>query len=102
MPDCHGSEKSRFGSHFGCSRFETRFFSFGMFLLSFGTTQPALTQREAIQSVSTTRSRPSESPAWSCWRTFPKNSSLSLISSVYFTFEPGYFFSKSLSTDLSM
>jgi hypothetical protein len=29
-----------------------------------------------------------ESPFWSCWRTFPKNSSLSLMSSLYLTFAP--------------
>ena len=28
MPDCHGSEKLRFGSQTGCRRFGWRFFSF--------------------------------------------------------------------------
>ena len=44
--------------------------------------------RAAIQSVTTWRSRPPESPCWYCWRTFPKNWSLSLISSTYLTLVP--------------
>src|SRR6476659_9344583 len=46
-------------------------------------------------------SRPIGLPACSCWRTFPKNSKLSLISSVYFTWPP-YCLSKDLRTFLSM
>src|SRR6478609_7296492 len=40
-------------------------------------------------------------PACSCWRTFPKNSKLSLMSSTYLTCPP-YFLSKDFRTDLSM
>src|SRR4051795_2194385 len=46
-------------------------------------------------------SRPIGLPAWSCWRTFPKNSKLSLMSSTYLTCPP-YFLSNDLRTDLSM
>ncbi len=51
--------------------------------------------RAQSQSVTTCRSRPPELPCAYCWRTLPKNSMLSLISSVYLTFVP-YFFWKSL------
>src|SRR3954451_15495398 len=46
-------------------------------------------------------SRPIGRLACSCWRTFPKNSKLSLMSSTYLTW-PQYFLSKDFSTDLSM
>src|SRR5436190_3629955 len=46
-------------------------------------------------------SRPIGRLAESCWRTFPKNSKLSLMSSTYLTCPP-YFLSKDFSTDLSM
>src|SRR3954467_8939392 len=46
-------------------------------------------------------SRPIGLSACSCWRTFPKNSKLSLMSSTYLTWPP-YFLSKDFSTDLSM
>src|SRR4051794_17118670 len=46
-------------------------------------------------------SRPIGLPAWSCWRIFPKNSKLSLMSSTYLTCPP-YFLSKDFRTDLSM
>src|SRR5438094_1891940 len=46
-------------------------------------------------------SRPIDRLACSCWRTFPKNSKLSLMSSTYLTWPP-YFLSKDFRTDLSM
>src|SRR3954463_9145536 len=46
-------------------------------------------------------SRPIGRLACSCWRTFPKNSKLSLMSSTYLTCPP-YFLSNDLRTDLSM
>ncbi|SCG08211.1 hypothetical protein GA0115255_123599, partial [Streptomyces sp. Ncost-T6T-2b] len=57
----------------------------GCFARSISWTQPSRTKRAAIQSLMTIRSRPV------CWwfisagLIFPKNSSLSLISSVYVT-----------------
>ena len=51
--------------------------------------------RAAIQSLTTWMSRPPESPRSYCWRTLPKNSVLSLISSTYLTSVP-YSFWKSL------
>ena len=44
--------------------------------------------RAAIQSVTMWMSRPPESPLSYCWRTLPKNSVLSLISSTYLTEAP--------------
>ena len=54
--------------------------------------------RVAIQSVTTWMSRPPDSPWSYCWRTFPKNWSLSLISSTYLIFVP-YFCSNDLSAE---
>ena len=56
--------------------------------------------RAAIQSVTTWMSRPPESPCAYCWRTLPKNSTLSLISSTYLTLVP-YSFWNSLSVPRS-
>ena len=56
--------------------------------------------RAAIQSVTTWMSRPPESPWAYCWRTLPKNWSLSLISSTYLIFVP-YFSSNYLSAERS-
>ena len=44
--------------------------------------------RAASQSLTVIRLRPPLSPRWSCGRIFPKNWSLSLISSTYLTSTP--------------
>ena len=62
--------------------------AFGISLLSNFCTKPSRFIRLAIQSVTTCRSRPPELPCAYCWRTLPKNSTLSLISSTYLTVVP--------------
>ena len=52
--------------------------------------------RWAIQSVTTWMSRPPDEPWSYCWRTLPKNWSLSLISSTYLILVP-FSFSNDLS-----
>ena len=56
--------------------------------------------RAAIQSVTTWMSRPPDSPWSYCWRTLPKNSVLSLISSTYLILVP-FFSWNSLSAERS-
>ena len=82
MPDCHGAVYLRSGSNTGLRSPSIMFAcTFGVLRLSIGSRYPSRTQRAAIQSVSATRSRPVGRPAASSWRTFPKNSLLSLMSS---------------------
>src|SRR6266850_4708276 len=90
MPDCHGSEYSREGSHAGCCCTDWRFFAFGIALLSSFSTQPSSIIRDGRPeaSVRTMTSRPTECPCESGPWIFPKNESLSLMSSTYFTFTP--------------
>ena len=62
--------------------------TFGIAARSSFCTYPSRIILAAIQSETTWRSRPPESPwAYCCW-TLPKNSWLSLISSAYFTLVP--------------
>src|SRR5215213_7236758 len=100
-PDCHGMENSRFASNGGDLSRSIRFaFAFGIEDLENFSTYPSWIIRAAIQSVTTWRSRPPELPCPYCWRTFPKNWSLSLISSTYLTLVP-YSFSNDLSAEWS-
>src|ERR671931_471159 len=88
-PDCHGIENSRFGSNGGDFSLSMMFASaFGIVDLSNFWTYPSRIMRSAIQSVTTWMSRPPELPWSYCWRTFPKNWSLSFISSTYLTLVP--------------
>ena len=74
IPDCQGIEKSRLGSNFGCCSRGIKFaVAFGIEDLSNFCTYPSRFIRAAIQSVTTWRSRPPESPWAYCWRTLPKN-----------------------------
>src|SRR3954452_19102560 len=92
MPDCHGSEYSRFGSQPGCCCTSIRFFAFGIDCLSSLSSQPSLIMRPGNpdESVMTMMSRPT---LWPCdngpW-ILPKNDGLSLMSSVYFTLTPNF------------
>ena len=94
-------ENSRLGSNGGDFSRSIRFsFAFGIVDLSNFCTYPSRIMRAAIQSVTTWMSRPPELPWSYCWRTFPKNWSLSLTSSTYLTLVP-YFFSNDLSVPRS-
>ena len=103
MPDCQGSEYSRFGSNGGLACASIRLEMFGIRSLSSFSAQPLLIMRPGKRelSVRTMMSlsipRPCESGPW----IFPKYWALSLMSSVYWTVMPvfalnssrvGYFF----------
>ena len=88
------------GSKSGFATAGSMFFvAFGIWDLSKRCTKPSWFIRLHIQSVTTWMSRPPELPLEYCGRTLPKNSLLSLMSSVYLTVVP-YFFLKSLSVSL--
>src|SRR3954453_3985038 len=93
MPDCHGSEYSRLGSHVGCICTSSRFFMFGIDGFSIFSSQPSLIIRpgKPDESVMTMMSRPIDCPRASGPWIFPKNDGLSLMSSVYLTLTPVFF-----------
>lgn len=83
IPDCHGTEDLRPGSKAGELSSGSRYLTtFGCRDRSISWTQPSRTKRAHIQSLMTMRSRPVR---WWFIRDgliLPKNSSLSLISSM--------------------
>src|SRR3954452_21862181 len=90
MPDCHGSEYSRFGSQPGCFCTSSRFFMFGIDCLSSFSSQPSLIMRpgkpdeSVITMMSVLIPWPCESGPW----IFPKYDWFSLMPSTYLTFTP--------------
>jgi len=83
MPDCQGRLYVRSGSQFGFLSAGWRFLMFGSALLSSGSSQPSSIMRAGRpdESVRTMMSRSTDWPCESGPWIFPKNESLSLMSS---------------------
>ncbi len=83
IPDCQGTLRRRPGSKAGsASCGSSCAVTLGRLARSIACTQPSETYRPAIQSLTTIRSRPGSVPWVSTGPILPKNSSLSLMSSV--------------------
>ena len=97
MPDCQGTENSRLGSNggdFEPARSGSRSRSASRTCRASARSRAGSCARPSSRSRRGGRARPS-SPCAYCWRTLPKNWSLSLISSMYLILVP-YFFWKRL------